>query len=165
MGFMPTDADSGPGGGTPREETPVPPLITPPGEILAAVQRRLVAALDSDDLPPGSIANVLSSLAKIAIAAAEIDAATEPGPQIVFIDPHADQWHDVNFVLTRALTAVMELHQQAESILGKLDEDLSKFDHAVAVRARQAIRLATKHFHTGIESRERTARSSPQPEE
>lgn len=171
MGWMPTEAELDAGGGTPREETP-PPALTAGGDeelspivVLQDTRLRLLVALADPATPPGTVSNILSSLAKVAIALSEIEHAYEP-PQVVFIDPHDDQWHDVHLLLTRAFTRIMELHQEAEAVLGELDTELTRFDHSVAVRTRQTLRLATRHFHTGLAEEARKAAragTSPQP--
>ena len=178
MGFLPAEPDSDPGGPAPNTDSPAPPLTASRDElfrplpILADARDRLLAALDDPTLPAGTVANVLSAVARIAIAIAELPEPPAPPAPVLAADPAAGEWPTVATIITRAIVRLMELHQDCLAILAELDTDLSSFEHRIAVELRSVVRQARAQVDAQAArwpfqdpDREPPQASSPQPEE
>ena len=149
MGFLPVEHPLEPeeGGGIPPTEASAPPggsahMSAEPLAILGRAAARLEAALDDNDIPPGTIPNVLGALAKIAIAQAEITIALPPpGPSAD--DERLERvTHEAADAVQASFVSLLELTEQARDILSALDQRLAELRCPFSQRVRVAIRWA-----------------------
>ena len=145
-------ADDHQGGGGPHPEPEAPPAHTDkmptPADHIAQVRALLLTAATDPDIPHGSRPNILSSLAKLAIADAEL--ALHP----TLSDPVADAKRDMRTdqltqLLEMYFIRLLELETESARILGELADALAGYtrDCEGARPLWRSLRLARRAWH------------------
>lgn len=122
---------------------------TQPLAALLDARARILTALDRDDLPLTKLPDLLGTLGKVATALAQV-AGDLPPPEhppasVILIEPHQHQLPDIVHTIGRHVVRLIELCQDAETVLVQLDHALAAYQHSAAVAARRAIRSAVRH--------------------